>query len=138
MKRKSTKVPRPSKKLRIGAERLAKLIALNCVRNTFLENLHSGTTPDSKTGDFSDVKVVSPFGEIPWNNLSRISDEEMKKLNKEIVNKIFTFLLHLENEIPPVGQQYFRFPSNWDAAEIDSAIQRTWERARESENNPNG
>lgn len=71
---------------------LAKSIAALCVRNTFLEDLHSGTTPSSKSGDYSDVKVVTPFGEIPWHNLSRISDTEMKHLMKEIVDKIYTFL----------------------------------------------
>jgi hypothetical protein len=34
---------------------LAKSIAALCVRNTFLEDLHSGTTPSSKSGDYSDV-----------------------------------------------------------------------------------
>jgi hypothetical protein len=71
---------------------LAKAITALCVRNTFLENLHSGTSPWSKTGDYSDVKVVTPYGEIPWDKLSRISDEEMKRLMQEIVNKVYTFL----------------------------------------------
>ena len=61
---------------------LVKKIVMHCVRNTYLEDLHAGTFPDSKTGDYSDVKVVSPYGEIPWNQLGRISDEEMKKLMK--------------------------------------------------------
>src|SRR5262245_50390452 len=71
---------------------LAKSIAANCVRNGYLEDLHSGVTPSSKTGDYSDVKVVTPFGEIPWEKLSRISDEEMKRLMKGIVNQIYAFL----------------------------------------------
>jgi hypothetical protein len=41
-----------------------------CVRNTFLEELHAGTVPDSAVGDYSDVKVVTPFGEIPWTQLA--------------------------------------------------------------------
>jgi hypothetical protein len=61
-------------------------------RNTFLEDLHAGTTPSSKTGDYSDVKVVTPYGEIPWSKLSRLSDTEMKRLMMEIVNKVYTFL----------------------------------------------
>lgn len=32
--------------------------------NTDLEDLHSGITPSSKTGDDSDVYVVSSYGEI--------------------------------------------------------------------------
>src|SRR5262249_43816500 len=74
------------------ASELAKAITVLCVRNTFLEDLHAGKAPSSKTGDYSDVKVVSPYGEIPWQQLSRISDEEMKRLMKEIVNKVYTFL----------------------------------------------
>ena len=63
-----------------------------CVRNAGLEDLHAGVTPSSATGDYSDVKVVTPYGEIPWTNLSRISDEEMKALMIEVTNKVFTFL----------------------------------------------
>jgi len=63
-----------------------------CFRNTELENLHAGTGPNSAAGDFSDVKVVSPYGEIPWPDLSRLNDEEMKVLMIEVVNKTYTFL----------------------------------------------
>ena len=68
----------------------------NCVRNSILEDLHAGITPASKAGDFSDVKVVSPHGEIPWNSLSRISDEEMKVLMIDVVDRVFTYLRYPE------------------------------------------
>jgi hypothetical protein len=42
--------------------RLAKLMALECFRNSELENLHAGKFPSSRTGDYSDVKVASPYG----------------------------------------------------------------------------
>jgi hypothetical protein len=42
------------------------------------------------------VKVVTPYGEIPWTRLGRISDEEMKPLMIDIVNKTYTFLRYLE------------------------------------------
>jgi hypothetical protein len=45
---------------RLLAGQLAKSIAALCVRNTFLEDLHSGTTPSSKSGDYADVKVITP------------------------------------------------------------------------------
>jgi hypothetical protein len=61
-------------------KRLAKVMALQCFRNTHLENLHAGMSPSSETGDFSDVKVVSPYGEIPWTRVSRFDDHEMKEL----------------------------------------------------------
>ena len=60
---------------------LAKLLAVMGVRNnTELENLHSGMSPSSETGDYSDITVVSPSREIAWNRLSRIDDEEMRSL----------------------------------------------------------
>ena len=49
------------------AAKLAKTLAMLCVRNTALEGLHAGTTPVSKTGDYSDVVVIDAEGrEIPW------------------------------------------------------------------------
>jgi hypothetical protein len=42
-------------------KRLAKFIALHCFRNTHvLEDLHSGEVPISESGDYSDVKVITP------------------------------------------------------------------------------
>jgi hypothetical protein len=39
-------------------ERLAQVMAVRCIRNTKLEDFHSGQFPYSKAGDYSDVKVV--------------------------------------------------------------------------------
>lgn len=60
---------------------LAKLIVERGFRNG-LEDIHAPTFPSSKSGDGTDIKVVSPYGEIPWNRLGRISDEEIKRINK--------------------------------------------------------
>lgn len=76
-------------------KRLAKYLAQQCFRNTMLEDLHAGVTPDSATGDYSDVVVRSPYGEIPWPKLSRLSDEEMKALMIEVVNKTYRALIVL-------------------------------------------
>ena len=127
-------VPKFSKELKSGAQRLAKLMTLHCARNTSVENLHCGTFPGSRTGDSSDVKVVTPYGEIPWNKLSRISDQEMKTLNKEIVNKVFTFLLYLQKEDLPQGPRNLYSPTDWDDAQIDPTIKGIWDRAREQKN----
>jgi hypothetical protein len=43
--------------------------------------------PVSKTGDYSDVKVVTPDREIAWNDISRISNGEMKELIIDAVNR---------------------------------------------------
>ena len=85
-----TKAPRQNFEL------IAKALVETCVRNTQLEDLHAGVVPHSETGDFSDVKVVTPSGEIPWTNLSRISDPEVKALMIEIVDRVFTFLQYPE------------------------------------------
>src|SRR5215475_10263798 len=68
-------------------QRLAKYLAQQCFRNTMLEDLHAGITPNSQTGDYSDVSVRSPYGQIPWSRLSRLSDQEMKALMIDVVNK---------------------------------------------------
>ena len=106
------------------AATLAKAITAICVRNGFLEDLHSGTTPSSKTGDYSDVKVVTPYGEIPWGKVSRISDEEMKRLMKGIVNQIYMFLCRQED--PAFLESFItmgsRYTARWDEPEATEAL----------------
>ena len=63
---------------------LARFLAEFGVRNTVLENFHAGRVPHSETGDFSDVAVVTPDAQIPWNKLSRLSDPEMRALMLDI------------------------------------------------------
>jgi hypothetical protein len=98
---------------------LAKAITAICVRNGYLEDLHAGITPSSKSGDYSDVKVVTPFGEISWEKVSRISDEEMKRLMKGIVNQIYTFLCRQDD---PEFLEWFvtmgsDYSARWDEPE---------------------
>ena len=72
---------------------LANAITVDCFRNTNIENIHAGITPISKTGDFSDIYVVDAEGsKIAWKDVSRISQKEMKLLNKEISNRVFALL----------------------------------------------
>lgn len=99
--------------------KLAQMLVHECVRNTQLETLHTGITPSSASGDFEDVKVITPFGEIPWNRLSRISDAEMKPLIIEIVNKVYTYLSHAEHlsRLPS--------PAGWQTPEYDAPLLAT-------------
>ena len=95
---------------------LAKALVVTCVRNTFLEELHSGKTPRTQAGDFSDVKVITPSGEIAWKELSRISNDEMQRLMKEVVNKLFTALVRIDDpeflkSLDSLSGQYI---ANWD------------------------
>jgi hypothetical protein len=73
-------------------QRLAKFLALECFRNSKLEDLHIGRSPMTETGDYSDVKVVTPHGEIPWNDLSRLNNDEMKELMIDVVNRCDRYL----------------------------------------------
>ena len=79
-------------------QRLAKHIVLKCFRNSILEDLHAGTVPDSKCGDYTDVVVRTPFGEIPWNDLSRLDDAEMKALMIDAVNVTYHLIQELFDE----------------------------------------
>jgi hypothetical protein len=79
-------------------QRLAEYMVDQCFRNSELENLHAGKVPSSKTGDYSDVVVRTPFGEIPWRELSRFDDAEMKVLMVDAVNRTYKFLKQLFDE----------------------------------------
>jgi hypothetical protein len=71
----------------------AKIMAAACVRRGYLEKLHCGITPVTRTGDYSDVKVIDADGRvIPWDQVSRINQDEMKTLMIGVVNRIHTFL----------------------------------------------
>jgi hypothetical protein len=71
----------------------AKVMAAACVRRGYLEKLHAGVPPVTRSGDYSDVKVIDADGrEIAWNEVSRISQDEMKTLMTGVVNRIHTFL----------------------------------------------
>jgi hypothetical protein len=56
---------RTTRAQRLALEKIAQSLVEVCVRNA-LENLHAGIFPSSRTGDYSDVTVVTPYGEIPW------------------------------------------------------------------------
>jgi len=110
-------------------KREALKMTVACVRNTIIENYHSGIVPQSKTGDYSDVIVQTPFGDIPWNDISRINDDEMEAFNKEVSNLIYTYLQCLLNpsfdkNIKEEFIKYsnFIYPDHWDEPKIDQRI----------------
>ena len=72
--------------------RLAKYLVLQCFRNSVLEDFHSGMAPSSACGDYSDVTVSSPYGTIPWPRVSRLNDEEMKRLMIDVVDRVSAFM----------------------------------------------
>lgn len=98
------------------AKRLALNMALMCVRNTCIEDVHAGVEPSSKAGDFSDAKLVTPYGEIPWNKLSRIRNDEMREFMKQVVDRLYTVLLRLDDPafVDRMDQYARRATAKWD------------------------
>ena len=98
---------------------MSKAMTLICVRNTCLETLHAGPGVVSHTGDYSEVPVTDANGrQIPWSELSRISDDEMRDLMREIVNPLYTFQLR-------VGEQEFR-----DYLDLQLTSTQSWDEPR--------
>jgi len=118
----------PAPDLHHTTTKLAQMLAFHCVRNSYLEDLHAGLSPSSKTGDYTDVKVVSPYGEIAWNRVSRISDEEMQRLSEDIVNRLYTFLFHLLMHGEP--DRSMPLPTHWSPPHIEASIAAMWPEGR--------
>lgn len=97
-----------------------------CVRNTYLEEVHSGQSPVSKTGDFSDVFVIDAEGSrIAWTEVSKISDDEMRRFLKQVVNRLYTWLLKTED----LGfhtrlRRWVQATEGWDTPELDDVLMR--------------
>ena len=71
------------------AAQLAKSMAMICVRNSRLEDLRADQVPVTKTGGWSYVVVVDAEGNrIPWAEVSRIDDAEMRALLRDVVNRL--------------------------------------------------
>ena len=110
----------PDDEKRIAAK-LAKIMAMLCVRNTQLETLHAGLTTITRTGDYSDVFVLDADGRrIPWTEVSRFDEDEMRALMRDIVNRLYTFHLHAdEPKLQATIERWMGVADKWDAPEID-------------------
>lgn len=103
------------------AARLAKLMAVICVRNTGIEELHAGTVPATHTGDYSDVFITDADGrQIPWSDASHLDHDQMRTVMKQIVDRIYTF--HLKADDPGFRDHLDRWLAvvdPWDEPEMD-------------------
>lgn len=106
-------------------QRLTLALVETCVRNTQIEHLHAGRTPRTVTGDYSDVTVLTPDGAIPWTEVSRITDEEMKSLMIEVTDRLYTCL-----GIPEVLDGLRTSTSRWDRPKLDANLMKRVERIR--------
>ena len=103
------------------AAKLAKVMAMMCVRNTKLENLHAGVVPVTKTGDYSDVVVVDAKGrKISWAEVSHIDNEQMRELIKDIVDRLYTFQMRIDDpEFQVWTDRWAAVADKWDEPELD-------------------
>lgn len=106
-------------------KRLTLALVETCVRNTRLEDLHAGRTPRSLTGDYSDVTVLTPDGAIPWTEVSRITDEEMKALMIEITNRLYTCL-----SVPEALDGLRTATGRWNPPQLEDNLMRRVDRIR--------
>jgi hypothetical protein len=81
-------------------KRLALIMARNCVRDTVIEEYHP-----------------------------RLTQEEMKAFNKQVANKIYTFLCFMyDTSIKEEDRNIFfnrmheNYPDNWDQPELDPSF----------------
>ena len=102
------------------SSRLVRTMALLCVRNTALENIHAGLEPITRTGDYSDVTVIDADGRsIPWPEVSHFGDDTMRDLMREIVDKLYTFMIC--SRLPGFLERvtiWMRSASRWDEPKI--------------------
>ena len=110
------------------AATVATMLAFHCVRNSYLEDLHAGIFPSSQTGDYTDVKVVSPYREIASNRLGRSSDEEIQRLSEDIVNRLHTFLFYLLTSGEP--DRGMPLQTHWAPPQIEGSIAEMWPEGR--------
>ena len=79
--------------------------------------MRAGIEPYSASGDYSDVNIVTPAGEIPWARLSRIRDDEMRAFMKQVVDRLYTVLLRLDDPqfVERIDRYARRMTRGWDA-----------------------
>ena len=108
---------------RISAK-MAKTFAMMFVRNTGSETQHAGIGPVTHAGDYSDVRVIDADGrEIAWNDVSHLDDDQMRALMREIVNRLYTFNVSIDDlEFRDRVDRWARIADRWDEPDEDIAF----------------
>ena len=119
---------------------LTKTMALLCVRNTKLEDIHAGITPQTRTGDYSDVFVIDADGrKIPWPRVSHFDDDAMRDLMRQVVDRLYTFdmLLDVPGFLESIGI-WMRAAQRWDDPKLDDDLMAgmRWRRKIPGESGP--
>ena len=80
--------------------------------------------PSRARASGSDIIVEDAEGNrIPWSEVSRIDDDEMRELTREIVDRLYTF--HLRIEDPAFRAEIDRWAAataKWDALKPDPVL----------------
>ncbi len=103
---------------------VAKLMALTCVRNTKLEDIHAGIVPVTRTGDYSDVTVVDADGhKIPWPRVSHFDDDAMRDLMRQVVDRLYTFHAKIDDPRFRAMLEFWRSSvRTWDEPKLDADL----------------
>ncbi len=103
------------------AAMMAKTLAMMCVRNTGLEALHAGIVPVTHAGDYSDVRVIDADGrEIAWNEVSHLDNNQMRDLMREIVNRLYTFHVWIDDaDFRATVEKWGAIANRWDDPDDD-------------------
>ena len=106
------------------ASLLVRTMALLCVRNTMIENIHAGLVPVTRTGDYSDVTVIDADGRrIPWPEVSHFDDDAMRVFMRQVVDRLYTFQVRAEEPgfLNRIGL-WMQAASRWDDPQIDESF----------------
>ena len=114
---------KPADEERIAA-RLAKLMAIICVRNTGIEELHAGTVPVTHMGDYSDVFITDADGrQIAWSDASHLDDDQMRNLMRQIVDRLYTFHLKADDQgFRDHLDRWLTVAERWDEPKLDESF----------------
>ena len=115
--------------VRRGSASMAKSMGLMCFADSGLGKLTEGECPVTRTGDYSDVVVVDADGRIiPWRRVARFDAKEMRRTRREIVDKLFTFLLNMqETELEALRDHRRSETSKWDSPREDAGLKKQME-----------
>ena len=81
------------------AKKMARALAFMCLNEHFKLPLHSGHSPVSHTGDYSDVTITDAKGrQMAWSHACRVSYHEREKMVSDVADGIYDFLLNIEKE----------------------------------------
>ena len=117
---------KPADEERIAA-RLAKLMAMICVRNTGIEELHAGTVPVTHRGDYSDVFITDADGrQIRWSDASHLDNDQMRSLMRQIVDRLYTFHLKADDQgFRDHLDRWLTVAERWDEPKLDESFLAT-------------